>query len=73
MNDPPVYTRDQIEAYREAKIITDRQAEILQLRRRGFSQYTLAFALGITRSTVRSLERTATDKIKAASLRKDAA
>jgi DNA-binding CsgD family transcriptional regulator len=63
-------TRDQIDQHLANRIITPRQADILQLRRRGFSQYVIARGLGISRSTVRSLEKTALDKI---TLRKDAA
>jgi DNA-binding CsgD family transcriptional regulator len=61
--------RDTIDAHLAAGTITTRQAEILHLRRRGFSQYQTARGLSISRSTVRSLERTALDKIT----RKDAA
>lgn len=66
-------TRETIDQALTAGTITVRQAEILHLRRRGFSQYQIALGLQITRSTVRSLERTARDKILIAELGKDAA
>lgn len=45
-------------------VITAREHEILELRyAHRFSQYTVARALDITRSTVRSLERNALEKI----------
>lgn len=61
-------TRHEIEAHRTAGTITDRQAEILHLWRRGFSQRQIALGLGISRATVR-------DHLDAAltNIRKDAA
>jgi DNA-binding CsgD family transcriptional regulator len=56
-------TRDQISDHQKAGTITTRQAEILQLRARGYSQYEVARGLGVTRSTVKSLERNALEKI----------
>lgn len=56
-------TRDHLNQLLTQHIITIRQHQILELRRRGFSQYQIAEGLHISRSTVRSLERTALDKI----------
>lgn len=56
-------TRDQIDTHLAAGTITPRQAEILHLRRRDFSQRTIALGLSISRSTVRDLERAAHENI----------
>jgi DNA-binding CsgD family transcriptional regulator len=50
--------------YTIAGIITSREHDILILRTRGLSQYAVALALDISRSTVRSAERNARQKIE---------
>lgn len=50
-------TREQIDAHLAAHTITARQAEILHLRRRGFSLNQIALGLSISRESVRSIER----------------
>lgn len=64
-------TADRYRDLRAAGVITQRELEVLELRLR-FSQYVVARGLHISRSTVRSIERNAHDKIARHS-RKDAA
>jgi DNA-binding CsgD family transcriptional regulator len=54
----------ELETLRIAGVITVREHQILQLRARGLSQNTVALSLDITRSTVRSSERNARQKIE---------
>lgn len=62
--------RDTIDDHLAAGTITELQAQILHLRRRGFSQRQIALGLLKSRSAVRDLERAALLNI---AKRKDAA
>lgn len=66
-------TQAEIQGHLHSGRLTERQAQILQLRRRQFSQNQIAAGLQISRSTVRSLEREARRKIATYRQRKDAA
>lgn len=54
-------------------VITDREYDVLLLRSKGLSQWTIALALGISRSATRDRERNGTRKIELHLRRKDAA
>lgn len=56
-------TQHEIQGHLETGRLTERQAQILQLRRRGFSQNQVAHGLHISRTTVRYLETRARQKI----------
>ena len=55
----------EIERLRTTGVITDRQAEILNYRRRGFSQRQIALGLGLSRATIRDHEAAAYRRIEA--------
>lgn len=58
---------------RIAGVITDREYDVLLLRAKGLSQWTVALALGISRWAVRDRERNGGRKIDLYLQRKDAA
>lgn len=66
-------TRERLRALHTAGVITEREHEILDYRARGISQWTIAIALHISPSTVKSTERNAHRKIANHSDQEDAA
>ncbi|MFC7213928.1 Tfx family DNA-binding protein [Saliphagus sp. GCM10025334] len=50
----------------EASVLTHRQAQVLALRERGFSQASIADALGTSRANVSSVEGSARDNLERA-------
>ncbi len=56
-------THQEIQGHLQTGLLTERQAEILELRRRGFSQNQVALGLHISRTTVRYLETRGRQKI----------
>jgi Tfx family DNA-binding protein len=50
----------------ENSLLTDRQAEVLELREKGLTQRTVAERLGTTASNVSAVERAATDNVERA-------
>lgn len=63
-------TQHQLEQLRDQGILTRRQHQILELRRRGFSHNQIALGLGISPSTSKWITRRALQKI---ALHKEAA
>ncbi len=56
-------TRDQIRGHLDQGTLTERQAQVLELRARGFSQAMIANGLHISRTAVRYHEQRARQKI----------
>lgn len=50
----------------EGSLLTDRQAEVVELREEGLTQQTVAERLGTTASNISAVERAATDNIEKA-------